>query len=345
MTVTLAARPARGALVVVLAACATACGDASDGTPSRADSAVRFSVGDTVGTSPDTTLTARTVPRALAIVLPAPPGTPLDARAQALADRAVFVPRTTRWFVARRSDTGTIAADIGRMDDAVAPGDSLAVAAMLAATSPVQPGLRVLVHGGGDARATTVTRLAVQGRRLVALIDGDASDATWRLVDVVTDSTRATAASSSRCDAGDAAAITATVDRLLAGTQRADRRGPSDAVAPRDTADAAPARGSALVGCFGTYRAIAVRRPAVATPDAVEKAWLVAPDGRARSVRLRDLSYPLHDLLAAVDTDGDGTDELLVRSHRPAMETIAALRMSDSVTFTRFVNGFTVERR
>lgn len=338
-----AARPALGALA--LATLAAACGDATHTAPPRAEPAVRFAVGDTVGTSPDTTLTARTVPRALAIVLPAPPGTPLGPRAQALADRAVFVPRTTRWFIARRTAAGPLAADIGRMDETVAPGDSLALAAMLAATSPVQPGLRVVVHGGGAARTTTVARLAVEGRRLVALVDGDSAAATWRLVAVVTDTTAPAAAPAARCAPGDSVAIGATLERLLAGTRRTDRRTAADSALPRDTGATALARGSALVGCFGAFRALAVRRPAVATPDVAERAWLVRPDGRTRAVRLRDLSYPLHDLLAAVDTDGDGTDELLVRSHRPAMETIAALRMSDSVTFTRFVNGFTIERR
>jgi hypothetical protein len=338
-----ATRPAVGALA--LATLAVGCGGTPDTPPTRAETPVRFTVGDTAGTSPDTTLSARTAPRPLAIVLPAPTGTPLGPRAQALADRAVFVPRTTRWFVARRTDAGTLAADIGRMDEAVATGDSLALAAMLAASSPVPPGLRVIVHGAGDARATTIDRLAVQGRRIVALIDGDSAATTWRLVAVVTDTTSAAAPPAARCTPGDTIAIAATIERLLAGTRRTDRRTAADSAAPRDSGAAATARGSALVGCFGAFRALAVRRPAVATPDVAEKAWLVRADGRTRLVRLRDLSYPLHDLLAAVDTDGDGTDELLVRSHRPAMETIAALRMTDSVTFTRFVNGFTVERR
>jgi hypothetical protein len=61
--------------------------------------------------------------------------------------------------------------------------------------------------------------------------------------------------------------------------------------------------------------------------------------------RLRDLSYPLHALVSVLDIDGDGTQEIVVHSFRPAMETWAALRMTDSVAFTRFASGFTVEKR
>jgi hypothetical protein len=46
-----------------------------------------------------------------------------------------------------------------------------------------------------------------------------------------------------------------------------------------------------------------------------------------------------------LDIDGDGTQEIVVHSFRPAMETWAALRMTDSVAFTRFASGFTVEKR
>ena len=68
-------------------------------------------------------------------------------------------------------------------------------------------------------------------------------------------------------------------------------------------------------------------------------------EGGTRSGRLRDLSYPLHELVAVLDIDADGTSEIVVHSFRPNMETWAALRMTDSVAFTRFASGFTVEKR
>ncbi|MCU0619773.1 MAG: hypothetical protein MUF40_07790 [Gemmatimonadaceae bacterium] len=236
----------------------------------------------------------------------------------------------------------------------LAPTDSLAVATMLAATSPVPPGLRVVVHAWRTADSAAVDALGAQGRRLVARVALPQAAPRWAIVEVVPPAgiapAFAPAGASSRaprpprCDPGDEARIAATIARLLDGARRTDG---SAAPPPRPAAAATgePATGSALAGCFGDFRAVVVRRPVQVDPDASERAWLVRPDGRARSVRLRDLSYPLHDLLGTLDVDADGIDELVVRSTRPAMETVAALRMSDSVTFTRFVNGWTVERR
>ncbi len=336
------------AALPLLAACA-----ADAASTARGDSAapVVLAPADTAGTAPDTTLATRAAPAALPIVLPAPPATPLAGRAATLGDLAVFVPRTTRWLVARRADSLRLAVDIGRLDDALAPSDSSALVAMLAATSPVQPGLAVVVHAWRTADSAVVASLGVQGRRLVATLALAQPAPRWAIVEIVPPAGVAPAFAAGavraprppRCDGGDVDRIDATIARLLDGARRTD--GASATLTPRDTARGDATLGSAIGGCFGAFRAVVVRRPAIATPDVVEKAWLVRPDGRARPVRLRDLSYPLHDLLGTLDLDGDGTDELLVRSTRPAMETIAALRMSDSVTFTRVVNGWTVERR
>lgn len=334
----------RAIIAATVVLVATGCVPAD--TPPPPAATVRLAPADTAGTAPDTTLTGTAAPPPLALVLPAPPGGPLDDRARALADLAVFAPRTTRWFIARRVDSIQVAADIGRLDAPRTPGDSLAVARMLAAESPVQPGLPLVVHDWRHHEATEVTVTTAAGRRLVATAHLARPGSTpWVVVEARTarsDSLRPWTAPAVPCDPGDGDAIATTVERLLAGARRVD---PGAITTPDTGADSATARGSAITGCFGAFRAVVVRRPATAAPDVTEKAWLLRPDGRARTVRLRDLSYPLHDVVGTVDVDGDGTDELLVRSYRPAMETVAALRMTDSVTFTRFASGFTVERR
>jgi hypothetical protein len=102
---------------------------------------------------------------------------------------------------------------------------------------------------------------------------------------------------------------------------------------------------SVVRGCFGDFRALISLRPLDISPDSVERVVLVRADGTTRSGKVRDLSYPLHDLRSTLDIDGDGVNEIVVRSYRMSMDTWAALRMTDSITFTRFANGFTVEYR
>jgi hypothetical protein len=83
----------------------------------------------------------------------------------------------------------------------------------------------------------------------------------------------------------------------------------------------------------------------VISPDSVERVVLVRANGTTRSGKLRDLSYPLHELRSLLDIDGDGVNEIVVHSFRMSMDTWAALRMTDSISFTRFASGFTVESR
>ena len=274
-------------------------------------------------------------------LLPPAPGTALHGAAAELGERAVFAPRTQRWFMARMVD-GALAVDIGRIDGGAS--NPAALGEMLAALSPVQPGMVVTVHRGRDAETAPVTGLRVSGRRIIATLAASGSDT------VPTDTLAATATATAAgdvgvvpvewrgappaplarnaaaaCPPGDTAAISAAIARYV----------------PQTRADAV----TTLRGCFGDFRALLTLRPLDVTTESTERVVLVRANGKVRSGRLRDLSYPLHALVAVTDVDGDGTDEIIVHSFRPAMETWAALRMTDSVSFTRFASGFTIEKR
>ena len=260
-------------------------------------------------------------------LLPPAPGGVLDGDAAGMADKAVFAPRTQRWFVARMLDT-SLAMDIGRMDGLLAQSDGArsAFEQMLNARSPVQRGLRVIVHQGHGAMQATVTGFRLSGRRILATLDAPATDSGAAVVPVEWRGQSATVGTvrAAPCAAGNAAAIEAAVARYAPG--------PDEVI-------------SILRGCFGAFRAVLTIRPIDITPERSERVVLVRADGTTRSGRLRDLSYPLHALQSVVDVNGDGTQELVVHSFRPAMETWAVLRMTDSVTFTRFASGFTIEKR
>jgi hypothetical protein len=261
-------------------------------------------------------------------LLPVPPGSPLDGDASALAERAVFAPRTQRWFMAKQIDS-VAGMDVGRIDGGVGTTEAArgALARMLDARSPVRPGMVFSMHTRTGTIATQVTRLQMSGRRILALLDSRSLDSTERAAPIEWRGTAAVpvrAVSPAACAPGDTVAIAAAVARYVAG--------PKEAI-------------SVLHGCFGDFRVLLTIRPLEITPESIERVVLVRANGKTRGGRLRDLSYPLHELLSVTDVNGDGMNEIIVRSLRPAMETWAALRMTDSVSFTRFASGFTIEKR
>ena len=264
----------------------------------------------------------------LLTMLPAAPETPLDDDALGMADRAVFAPLTQRWFMARTLDSALVM-DIGRIDGGVASTDAARAAfdRMVSSRSPLQRGMTVTVHARAGDAAFHISDFRHSGRRIVAILGPSTLDSTERAVPVEwrgAPPVPLRKSTGTACAPGDTAAIAAAVSRFPPA--------PKEAV-------------SALYGCFGEFRALIAIRPLEITPETIERVVLVRANGSTRSGKLRDLSYPLHELHSIVDIDGDGTNEIVVHSFRMSMETWAALRMTDSITFTRFASGFTVESR
>jgi hypothetical protein len=262
-------------------------------------------------------------------LLPAPPGGALAADAAALAERAVFVPRTQRWFLARVLDS-TLVMDIGRIDGGVGTTDAARAAfqQMVTAHSPVPVGGAFSLHRPNGPVLVRVAAFRLRGRRILAELSGTVADSTEPALAVewpgrVAQGERLPERAVS-CPPGDSAAINAAMAKFVAA--------PNEAV-------------SVIRGCFGDFRALLTIRPLEVTPESIERVILVRANGGTRSGRLRDLSYPLHELRGVTNVDGNNTHEIIVRSVRPAMETWAALRMTDSITFTRFASGFTIEQR
>jgi hypothetical protein len=300
-------------------------GDADSASPTPA-----ATLGDSIPEERPDTIPVASVDSATVLLslLPAPAGGALTGEAASLAERAVFAPRTQRWFMARMVDS-LPSMDVGRIDGGVGTTESARVALMqvLAERSPVTPGMSFILHARGGSRVATVTSLTTSGRRIIARLDVPAFAADERALPVEWRGAPAYhphAVTRAECTAGDSAAIERTVAKYV----------PS-----KDSAV------SVLRGCFGRFRALVTVRPTTITPESGERVILVKPDGKTQRGRLRDLSYPLHELVSVLDIDGDGTQEIVVHSFRPAMETWAALRMTDSVAFTRFSSGFTIEKR
>ena len=285
-----------------------------------------------VPTSPERPDTSKVAPpdsaTMLLTTLPAAPETPLDDDALGMADRAVFAPLTQRWFMARTLDSALVM-DIGRIDGGVATTDAARAAfdRMVSSRSPLQRGMTVTVHARAGDASFHISDFRHSGRRIVAILGPSTLDSTERAVPVEwrgDPPVPLRKGAGTACAPGDSVAIAAAVARFPAA--------PKEAV-------------SVLYGCFGEFRALIAIRPLEITPETIERVVLVRVNGSTRSGKLRDLSYPLHELHSIVDIDGDGINEIVVHSFRMSMETWAALRMTDSITFTRFSSGFTVESR
>ena len=104
-------------------------------------------------------------------LLPAASNRELRGEAASLGDRAVFVPRTQRWFMARRIDSSlTMTLDIGRIDGGVGTSDAARAAFidMVEARSPVHVGMMFTVHGEMGPFTAPVVSVQLSGRRMVA---------------------------------------------------------------------------------------------------------------------------------------------------------------------------------
>jgi hypothetical protein len=293
-------------------------------TAPRAPDSIPDETPDSVIATPPDSMTM------LLALLPAPKRLKLEGEAAALADRAVFTPRTQRWFVARMIDSALLL-DIGRIDGGVGGSESsqAAFADMVASRSPLQVGATLSAHAGDAASDARITGFRLVGRRIVAELQTTATDTARRAFPVewrgaTPAAMQVRTPQSTQCSTTDVDAVERAIANYGAG---------SDNVL------------TVLRGCFGDFRALVVIRPREITPETTERVVLIRQNGTTRSGKLRDLSYPLHELQHVLDVNGDGTNEIVVRSFRPAMETWAALRMTDSITFTRFASGFTIEKR
>ena len=164
-----------GALAVGAAGCRAAPPKSAGGDTATDSVAVVDSVNDVRpdsvrSTPPDST----TITLAL---LPAPSAGDLSGLAAELEDRAVFVPRTQRWFVARMVDSSLLL-DIGRLDGGVSDGPAAqeAFQRLIAARSPLQPGAQLVLHSARGAVVVRVTGHRSFGRRIVATLDATVPD-------------------------------------------------------------------------------------------------------------------------------------------------------------------------
>jgi hypothetical protein len=104
---------------------------------------------------------------------------------------------------------------------------------------------------------------------------------------------------------------------------------------------------STIVGCFGGARriALAVDLRAGNNEWIRERVVLIDTLGAVTTLRVSDLRFKGHDLLLALDADGDGLDDLATRGFAEAAGGITILKLTDKNRLQRMANGFAWEVR
>lgn len=246
----------------------------------------------------------------------------------------VFAPARESWFVAA-SRGKRMLLDIGRVDLEVRKDSAVAAAyrQAVAAASPVKVGTRFTLRAPWGAEQVEATAIDTWNGRIVLVLRGSAQ------MDSAAQGKAPVAASAERLPAKPAAGAGAG-----AGTGAGNGAGALADIAPcvrapiegiyrdrvkvvRDSLEQAlrllppptyerlakrvTAHSSQVSGCFGDARVVlAVSLRAGATEWARERVVLVDTLGQVRPLAVEDLRFKAHDLLHALDADGDGLDDV-----------------------------------
>jgi hypothetical protein len=271
----------------------------------------------------------------------------LSPSADSVAPYLVFAPAGERQFVAAVRNSQWLL-DVGRMDLDVRKDSAKARAFREAAPvlSPVAPRAVFRLWWAKGAEDVVVDSFFVYNGRIVLRVYGSAMlDSAARAKGSPTAyAVRADSATppvATACelrvepDSAAIAALTPEERRARAATQKAADSAYAGRVSfVRDSLDAElraspppyerlqrrmKTTSSQVRGCFGT-----ARRALVVSVRAGDAEWvrerlvLIAPDGAVTPLRVDDLRFRAHELLTALDADGDGVDDLAVKgtTHR-----------------------------
>jgi hypothetical protein len=311
---------------------------------------------------------------------PAPPPPVLSPLADSISQFMVFVPATQTWFVVA-ARAKRVLLDLGRVDADVKTKPRQRAAYLEAARklSPVPIGTHFRLYTANGPSDVTVKGFDVWNGRVVATltapkaIDSIARAAplfvasafrvdTTQVDTTHTDTTRADSAhrDSVRKDS------VARRDSILADTCK--RGNVPDSLKPRVLAirdsliaslESLPPppyqrlvktehpQWSTIVGCFGGPRriAMAVDLRAGNNEWIRERVVLIDTLGTVTTLRVSDLRFKGHDLLLALDADGDGLDDLATRGFAEASGGITILKLTDKNRLQRLAGGFAWEAR
>jgi hypothetical protein len=353
-------RPLRVALLLALAAGACR-GERAASTADSADALLAIaepapsgataidSVGAPAGQRP---ATPRSRPR------------PLSPLADSVSQLLVWTPRTQTWFaVAARGKRMVV--DLGRadLDPRTSPALDSAYREATARTASVPVGTRLRVRGAWGSDEARVSGFGWANGRIVAELDvSPRLDSLARRGWLLPGTAYRLPADAPPAvpDSLHAAAPAVAADGCTRGPLPAPLAERVDLV--RDSlafwlfeqqappferfSDLTRVESSRTVGCFGVGRvALVVSLRAGANEWLRERAVIVDDSGRVAPLRVQDLRFRAHELLTALDADGDGIDDLATRAVAERAGAISILRLVDGRRLERLASGFAWEAR
>lgn len=264
----------------------------------------------------------------------------------------VFIPTGERWFVAA-SRGKRMLLDIGRVDLEVRKDSTMAAAyrAAVERFSPIRIGDSLFLRAPWGSEWVRTTGVESWNGRIALRLAGSA------LMDSI---------------AAEKAPVTASAERPLGSARSStapsscQRTPPSpelaarlkqlrDSLEARLRADGLPLyprlqkgitlSSSQVTGCFsGATAILAVSLRARGNEWVRERVVAVDADGRATPLTVRDLRFRVHDLLHAVDIDGDGLDDVAAvgRTHQAGGTVVLKFEAKER-RLTRVAAGFNWE--
>jgi len=320
-------------------------------------------------------------PDSVPLAPPAPPRRTLSPLADSIAASIVFAPRVQTWFTAAARGKRMLV-DLGRVDVEVrkVPERLAAFKEAVEDRSPVPIGARLLLRGPWGAEEVTVAALDVWNGRVVAVVHGSPrldslargkslSPASAQLLQVAYAAHDSVAAASDSAQAAAPAPAPAPAPtRWPTAPCRRDSLSPDlgfRVTWVRDSIDmvlrgaaALPGydapqgvvtvRSSQAVGCFGEGQRVAlvVNIRSADNSYARERVVLIDNFGRVTPLRANDLRFKAHDVVYALDADGDGVDDLATRAITAGAGATVILRYDPtSKRLGRLTSGFAWEAR
>ena len=272
--------------------------------------------------------------------------------ADSLANLITFVPAGETTFLAA-SRGKRLLLDIGRVDAEVRRDSARAVAyrEAVAKHSPVKVGAQFRLHAPWGEEDVTAGAIDTWNGRVVLRLDGSATldSAAKGKNPLVTVAVLRPAKTPSRTDSCSHALPAAQSPLALRVTALRDslekelRTGPQP-MYPRLQKKLAVAS-SQVAGCFGTGRlALLVSLRAGNVEWVREKLVLVDTLGKATPLRISDFRFRAHELIHAVDANGDGIDDLATKAtmEHAGATTILALDLKARKA-SRLTAGFAWE--
>jgi len=285
---------------------------------------------------------------------PVPPRHALSPLADTIAQYLVFAPTVETWFLAAGRGKRPLV-DVGRVDIDLRkdPRRRAAYLDAVRALTPFPVGTRFRLRGAWGQDDVTVTGFDFWNGRIVATIAAPPNvdslarvSTTWIATAERTDSVTPPVVDT--CARGpvvlsDALRARATVVRDSIEQWLKSQPPPpfTRLVASEHTVTTQAA------GCFGHGRVLAMAVDLRAGNNEWIRERMVAIDtaGVVQTLRVDDLRFKAHDLLYAMDGDGDGVDDIAARGLTEAAGGTVVMRMVPPNRLQRLASGFAWESR